>query len=94
MTSTDAVIGAEALLGRHLTNFEMKLVLQIVGKQLDFHQTWDEISEVLGVKTSDVVRLLIMYRVRSAGSDYDATARVLREDTELRMKRAGLGANL
>ena len=90
MTSTDAVIGAEALLGRQLTDFEMKLVMHIVAKQLDFHETWEQVSESLGVKTSDVVRMLIAYRVRSAGSDYETTAKVLREDTELRMKRAGV----
>jgi len=90
MTLTDAVIGAEALIGRHLTDFEMKLVRQVVVKGLTYDQTCDAIAEILDVKMSHLMRRAVEIRIKSAGPDYDATAAVLREDTELRIKRAGL----
>ena len=87
MTPTDAVIGAEALLGRRLTDFEMKLVVTIVKKQLDQDTTWNQIYSLLDLKAADIVRRMISYRIASAGPDYGETARVLRDDTEMRMKR-------
>ncbi len=89
MTSTDAVIGTEALLGRQLTDFETKLVRQIVAKGMSPEETWSAIWMTLDLKTSSVVKRMIAYRVQAAGKDYDATATALREDVELRMKRAG-----
>jgi hypothetical protein len=90
MTLTDAVIGAEALVGHHLTDHEMQLVKTVVSKGMSTEATWDLLWRVLDVVPTAVVTKMIALKIQSGGQDYDATAAVLREDTELRMKRAGV----
>lgn len=89
MTLLDAVIGAEALIGRQLTPQEMKLVRIVAEKRQPVDEMWNSIAGVLGVKTSQVVRLLLTLKMQAGGPDYERTAKVLRDDAEWRIKEAG-----
>ena len=89
MTPVDVVVGAEAVVGRNLTPFELSLVKSVYSKGLSLATLWDELFVVLDVKPKDIVKQTVSLRLKAGGADYEATARAVREDAETRIKRAG-----
>lgn len=90
MTLTDAVIGAEALVGHPLSEQEMRLVKTVLAKGLPDDVTWTQIWVALGASAAKVVASLISLKLHASDYDVDLVKEALREDAETRMKRAGL----
>jgi len=92
MTTVDAVVGAEAVLGRSLEPAEMDHLVTITKRGLGEVEKWDAILAMLGVKSPDIVRQALRYQLVIAANeerDYEKATAVLRDDAETRLKRAG-----
>ena len=95
MTTVDAVVAAEAVLGRQLTDSEIGRVQTITAKGLGPTETWQQIFSTLAIDAESAAkRLLILESVAAANTrDHDTVLKTL-YDSDVVRAEAVLGRSL
>lgn len=88
MTTVDAVVAAEAVLGRQLTDSEISRVQAITAKSLGAFETWQQIFQTLEISSESAAkRMLVLESVAAANSgDHDTVLKTLYDSPVVRVE--------